>query len=329
MKLLLKTLTSSAVATIAAFCIFDGSATAFSLTNSKNPVKIMPLGDSNTRGKDSKMTGYRDDLWNMFKDEGYNVNFVGSLENGPSSFDNDHEGHGGYTIKGSGGSGELLPKVTGWLKKAVPDVVLLMAGTNDFLKQKNTTAEQTKKELGELIDKIFSWSSDVELFVASLPPINSTNRPEAANKNKEFNDLIPKLLAESRYKDKKLHFVDTRKKLTTKDLSDNVHLTSKGYNKLAQAWFDEIVSAASPNTPSNSMVADEESLDLVIPKNAMVADEPDFDFSATSVAQFDLTEVKTSVPEPNSALGILVVGAFGAWVLQRKKQQDLSSFTVK
>ena len=42
------------------------------------------------------------------------------------------------------------------------------------------------------------------------------------------------------------------------------------------------------------MVADEETLDLVIPKNAMVADEPDFDFSATSVAQFDLTEVNTS-----------------------------------
>ncbi|MFB2934333.1 SGNH/GDSL hydrolase family protein [Aerosakkonemataceae cyanobacterium BLCC-F154] len=267
---------SLAIATIAALTIaplfsFSSSVQAFSLTNTKKLVRIMPLGDSNTRGKEpgvlpGKRGGYRDDLWALFQDQGFNVNFVGGLKEGPSAvqgsqgtytFDGNHEGHGGFAIKGSGGKGEILPNVTNWLKKAMPDVVLLMTGTNDFIYQK-TTAEETRDELRELIDKIFSWASNVELFVATIPPIKPSRT--FATEARKYNDLIASLLNEPIYKDKKIHFVDTRKQLTVSDLwssaSDTVHLNNQGYKKLAKSWFDAIVDAAKPGqSPVNQKIA--------------------------------------------------------------------------
>ena len=62
-----------------------------------DPVLIMPLGDSITRGED--LVGYRRELYVDLKNAGYDVDFVGSLQDGSSTgytFDYDHEGHGGW-----------------------------------------------------------------------------------------------------------------------------------------------------------------------------------------------------------------------------------------
>jgi len=303
----------------------------------------MPLGDSNTRGNEpgvstGKRAGYRDDLWALFQDRGFNINFVGSLSEGPSTvkgakktytFDDDHQGHGGYAIKGSGAKGEILPNVTNWLKKAMPHVVLLMAGTNDFLYQK-TTAEKTRDELRELIDKILGWSSDVELFVASIPPIKPSRT--FAREASKYNDLIASLLNESRYKNKKIHFVDTRNKLKVSDLwssaSDTVHLNNQGYKKLAQSWFDAIVDAAEPNNfpikEKSSIAPQSVSSKLAFAPSSVAIPEIDFAFDLPEDSFFnneaEATAISTSVPEPNSASGVLVLGAIGI-ILFWKRQK--------
>ncbi len=66
-------------------------------------VKIMPLGDSITKGsvmtaEQARHPTYRYWLWNDLKENGYDVDFVGSwkMPNFPDvSFDQDNEGHGG------------------------------------------------------------------------------------------------------------------------------------------------------------------------------------------------------------------------------------------
>ncbi|NEO90830.1 MAG: hypothetical protein F6K56_11475, partial [Moorea sp. SIO3G5] len=64
---------------IAAYCIslFEFSPTAEALTIDQWSLKIMPLGDSNTRGKALDRAGYRDDLWALFKDNGYRLTLPG------------------------------------------------------------------------------------------------------------------------------------------------------------------------------------------------------------------------------------------------------------
>jgi len=93
------------------------------------PVKIMPLGDSITRGSGSINTnGYRKPLYENLTDNGYNVDFVGSQNDGVFD-DIDHEGHGGWTdsqiatnIYNNGGSN--------WISTYTPDIILLHIGTN-------------------------------------------------------------------------------------------------------------------------------------------------------------------------------------------------------
>lgn len=296
MKQLSLTLTSAGFATLALLGATSSTVQAFSLTQS-NPLKIMPLGDSNTRGRGNDPAGYRDDLWTLLNDNGFNVDFVGSATTNPPNswdqpyaFDRNHEGHGGYAISGEtySGAGDLMSNIDNWLNAATPDVILLMAGTNDFIFQ-NTTAQETIDELGTLLDKIFAWSPDVHLLISSIAPLapNQGLSQEAAL----YNDLIPGLLGSDRYQQNNLSFVDTRNLFTLDDLYDGIHFKPEGYTTLANAWFDGIVSASNLNQS---------------PTDPIVVETPGPNDSR-------------SIPEPTSGLAVLAFGLVGAGSLRKRR----------
>lgn len=289
-------LTSAGFATLVLLGATPSPVQAFSLTQS-NPLKIMPLGDSNTRGRGDDLAGYRDDLWMLLNDSGFNVDFVGSATTNPPNswdqpyaFDRDHQGHGGYAISGDTfpGASDLTSNIDNWLNAATPDVILLMAGTNDFIFQ-NTTAQETIDEFGTLIDKIFAWSSDVNLLISSIAPLapNRGLSQEAAL----YNEMIPGLLGSDRYQQHNLSFVDTRHLFTLEDLYDGVHFTPQGYSTLANAWFDGIVSASDLGQP---------------PQDPIAVEPPGSDDSV-------------SIPEPISGLGVLAFGLVGARSLRKRR----------
>ncbi len=297
MKNMNLTLTSAGFATLVLFAATSSPVQAFSLTQS-NPLKIMLLGDSNTRGRGNDPAGYRDDLWMMLNESGFNVDFVGSATtnppnswNQPYAFDRDHEGHGGYAISGYtyAGAGDLMSNIDNWINAATPDVVLLMAGTNDFIFQ-DTTAQETIDELGILIDKIVGWSSDIAVLIGAIAPLapNQGLAQEAAL----YNDMIPDLLSSDRYQQNNLSFVDTRNLFTLNDLYDGIHFTPQGYTTLANAWFDGIVSASNLGQP---------------PRDPIVVETPEPDNSV-------------SIPEPTSTLGVLAFGLVGAGSLRKRRQ---------
>ncbi len=102
--------------------------------------RIVPIGDSLTHGGGDTDDGgvhptYRYWLWEKLTDNGYAVDFVGSMTS-PSfsgySFDRGNEGHGGYRI------GDLVDgigegKLSSWLSGYSPDMALVLIGTNDVL----------------------------------------------------------------------------------------------------------------------------------------------------------------------------------------------------
>jgi hypothetical protein len=76
------------------------------IINKGVPVKIMPVGDSITEGKYTQ-GGYRKPLYQMLKDNGYFVTFVGKEDNGDPANDTgfsagmedpNHEGYGSARI---------------------------------------------------------------------------------------------------------------------------------------------------------------------------------------------------------------------------------------
>lgn len=99
-------------------------------------VRIVPIGDSITQGTLQNDDGlshptYRYWLWQTLKSRGYDVDFVGSVDQPqlPYSFDQDNEGHDGYRTRDLLGTDRLKTWLTGYS----PDIAIVHLGSNDAM----------------------------------------------------------------------------------------------------------------------------------------------------------------------------------------------------
>lgn len=123
-------------------------------------VRVMPMGDSITWGAaDPSENGYRAVLKARLATAGVTIDFVGSQASGRG--DSQHEGHRGFTI------GQLQAGAAGWVRTYRPDVVLLLAGTNDIARRVGVGGEGARLEL--LIRTIKAARPGVRVIVSSIP----------------------------------------------------------------------------------------------------------------------------------------------------------------
>lgn len=192
----------------------------------------MPLGDSLTEGgyvaKDGSYgvgEGYRTELARLLKQAGQRFVFVGSVRSG-SWFTSKtrHEGHTGWHIRG------ISSKVNEWIESAKPNVILLMIGSSDMLHHADPAT--SAKELFSLVDQIHSQAHQTKLFLSSLI---LTNDPALNLKITDFNQRI---------RGSNAIFVDMERLAnlgsSKDDLTDVVHPTSTGYDKMGRVWFEAI-----------------------------------------------------------------------------------------
>ncbi|MGD2183219.1 SGNH/GDSL hydrolase family protein [Lusitaniella coriacea] len=272
MKFFSKVIASVAVTTIASLTLFESSAQAFTLTtyqNSLSTLRILPYGDSNTRGYKNP-SGYRNDLQKLFKDRGFKVDFVGEKQwcdvsdqsfgntkknnscdkADPKFLDLDHEGIGGIRInemlgetpeKGrenfviSGSVNNVFDKI----KNDSPLIVLLMAGTNDIIGQKQK-AKDVIEELGKLVDEISEQNTDA-IFVSTIQPFGSEH--PLVDESKEYNKSITESLKNKINKSNQDKVFVVDHELLEKDAKNNtnVHSNSNGYTQMANKWFESIL----------------------------------------------------------------------------------------
>jgi lysophospholipase L1-like esterase len=195
-------------------------------TTTPTTIKIMPLGDSITDGM-TVAGGYRIKLWSLIKNNGYAVDFVGSMSNGPAELgDKNHEGHSGWRID------QIDTNINSWMDSYKPKIVLLHIGTNDIAQNYNTANAPSR--LSGLIDKICAKLPDGgKLYVATIIPLSfgSVN---------SFNLQIPGMVQTKVNQGKPVYLVEMYNALTTADLADGVHPNLTGYNKMADVWFSAI-----------------------------------------------------------------------------------------
>lgn len=145
------------------------------------PVRIMALGDSITAGVgaggiDTGSGGYRTGLERWLDDQGYHYAMTGARSDySKRARMPRHEGWPGYVIRSfpSDPAPQLYGAVT---KRAIahdrPDVILLMAGTNDLLRLAKGKAGYTiphiVASMNALIAEIFSAQPDVAVIVAGV-----------------------------------------------------------------------------------------------------------------------------------------------------------------
>jgi lysophospholipase L1-like esterase len=200
-------------------------------------IKIMPLGDSITYGQGSSTGGgYRLQLWNDLRARGFPIDFVGSVQTGPASFDRENEGHPGWTIN------QIVAKVVNWLLTYRPSIILLHIGTNDFVK--NDDPIQAPTRLSQLLNLITTTLPGASVIVAQILPL-----PRSTRLNAEvvaYNATIPRMVQAEVAQGKHVHYVDMYHAVPPSMLPDQIHPNDAGYALMAKVWLHALLPLVSP-----------------------------------------------------------------------------------
>lgn len=206
----------------------DGGVRRYEPCPDRDVCTILPLGDSITSGAGYE-GGYRIELFRRAVAAGKWISFVGSQHNGPTivadtGFPQDHEGHGGFRID------QLLPLV---LRIEAPNIVLVMAGTNDLGQQYDL--DRAPERLGLLLDRLIETAPEALIVVAQLPPLKTQRREVAA-----YNAALPALVEARSQAGNHIQLVDMFTDFPEAELGDDVHPNAAGYEHMAAIWFDAI-----------------------------------------------------------------------------------------
>lgn len=262
-------------------------------------LKVLAIGDSITNGDGNNSKGY----WDYLKQDlsANNITVAGEANTWK-------KGRTGYAIKevNSGNASELgltyteyrsgiYESINGDFNDA-PDVVLLMAGTNDIISNYRTGIIT---RLQSLIEKVHEKAPNAVIFVASIPDFNfSATSGKVVSENwfkyydqntgnvvvqyqqisyneafekmingfvKDYNTQIQSLVNTlSKSEGYKISFVDINSVVSKSTLEDGCHPNDDGNKAMATAYANAITSYYTAKEP----VKDSNGNDLTVPLNA-------------------------------------------------------------
>ncbi len=268
-------------------------------TTAPSNLRVLAIGDSITNGDGNNYKGY----WDYLKQDlsANNITVAGEANTWK-------KGHTGHAIKevNSGNASELgltytehrfgiYESIDGDFNDA-PDVVLLMAGTNDIISNYRTGIIT---RLQSLIEKVHEKAPNAVIFVASIPDFNfSATSGKVVSENwfkyydqntgnvvvqyqqisyneafekmingfvKDYNTQIQSLVNTlSKSEGYKISFVDINSVVSKSTLEDGCHPNDDGNKAMATAYANAITSYYTAKEP----VKDSNGNDLTVPLNA-------------------------------------------------------------
>ncbi|MFQ5649774.1 MAG: Ig-like domain-containing protein [bacterium] len=207
-------------------------------------IKIMPLGNSITRGVTGSTdnAGYRNDLAQLLIGEGIFFDFVGSLVDG-TGFDPSHEGHDGFRAD------QILQNINTYLNNSNPDMVILHIGTNDI--SNDQTSVSTRDDIAGIIDAIHAFDPSIKIILSSIVPRDDEKDAQTTT----LNNLVEALFYTKRDDEGRNLFYAGANEIfkqnptwQTDYLSDNVHPTDAGYNIMGEVFFNAVMVAFNSTT---------------------------------------------------------------------------------
>lgn len=207
----------------------------------KPTLRIMPLGDSITRGDKSPDTaGYRGPLWTKLLAAGYSVDYVGTATDYPgtvSGMDINHEGHSGWRIDATQGGSGIFEKLPEWFGIASdPHVILLHLGTNDAGSDKLNDMSRTTA----LLDRILVAQPDTQVILTTLM---WRNNADAYARIQTYNAALPDIVSAQQIKGQKIMLLDMNAAVGNDPANfdaDLLHPNATGYGVMADAWLRAI-----------------------------------------------------------------------------------------
>jgi hypothetical protein len=200
------------------------------------PLRIMPLGDSITEAEDGH-TSYRYWLFRALVSDGRRVDFVGSqsgvFRGTPrfADFDPDHEGHWGWS------TARVREYIDEWAARSAPDLVLLLLGTNDGVRDLGATTGN----LTAIIESLRAHRPGVSVLLAEVPPVGDPETgatwPDIPRLNRAIATVADRLDAPGA----RVVVVDQYADFDVRsDTYDGVHPNESGEKKLAERWLAAI-----------------------------------------------------------------------------------------
>jgi hypothetical protein len=261
------------------------------------PTRIMPLGDSITKGSSSGVfdptlqISYRKDLWDLLVADGYNVDFVGSLTNGENytGFDANHEGHGGWT------DAQIAKNIYGndgedWLTQNPADVILLHIGTNAL----DSSPSDVENILGRVDQFETASGTHVTVVLARI-----INRIPYSSTTTDFNDNVEAMALDRIAAGDDIVLVDMEdgagliydyyNASPPGNMYDYLHPYATGYTKMAAVWYTALSGILNPcnnQAPIVDPIADQTNAEGDSVSLDVVANDPDGDilsYSATGL----------------------------------------------
>ena len=201
--------------------------------------KIMPLGASRVEGNRPEYESFRYELWKDLKSNEWTFDFIGTqtdMASYPSwnseSFDNDHEGRGGWT------SGQILEELEGWLMETgAPDIVLFSSpGGNDALQ--NLSYSEAIQNINGIIDVLQSSNPNVTILVEQMAPGHSNMMtPELTSFIEQLHQDIITICSQQSTSSSSIIAVDMYTGFNNSYLADDVHYNQAGADFIAQRYF--------------------------------------------------------------------------------------------
>ncbi|MBR4101706.1 MAG: Cna B-type domain-containing protein [Oscillospiraceae bacterium] len=194
--------------------------------------------------------GAADEITATFSFNGTNVTYT---------YDNNHGGysaHQSYTDDGNNSVYHQLVNAdnnenSGSIKAAQPDIVLLMIGTND--RNALVDPDVYEQRLHTLLDYMLTeLPKDSVVFVASIPEFDYYGYKDVT----DYNNKVKRVVQSYANSGKNVRFVDVAAFIKLADLSDKIHPSESGYEKMGKNWATVIDSYIQELQPVSSVPAE-------------------------------------------------------------------------
>jgi len=200
--------------------------------------RILPLGDSVTKGVPNS---YRYTLYNLLKGTGFNFSYIGTLNSNPANYpgvwDTKHEGHSGASSKG------INADLNTWLSFYTPDIALIHLGTNDVGYSITRTDFDLKiSYMEDIVEKLRNDNPYVRIFIAKIIPVKSSMNNQYHERVSIWNGWIQDLRNRLSNSVSPIIVVDMNSNFGDSDLIDTIHPNESGAQKMANRWFNSIMS---------------------------------------------------------------------------------------
>ena len=248
-------------------------------TSLPSNLKILPLGDSITVG--GSTSGYRYPLYQHLLPLAPGFQFTGDTTTSPGSLPAGNQSHSGrssystddirknldgldFATFSTYGSDARDPRGGHWLTGLAspltytvpnrgtftygpraplqPDIILLLAGTNDVNRAGATNGDH-RANYSALLDAIYRLRPGVHVFAAKITPHGTNDAPTVA-----FNAIVEEVVSAFQAAGKAITLVDLHTGFTG-GLPDNLHPDATGYAWMAGKWRDALTATLGTEAP--------------------------------------------------------------------------------